>query len=101
MNKAYRISKNHLNQIIVLKIHYMGIRSCSDYVQFFINLQMGPSVSFLNFLNNEKLTLKSKLKNKEIQKEKLLEGLEIVESLILEIQSNGEDKVLEKYSELN
>ena len=79
----------------------MGIRSCSDYVQFFINLEMGPSASFLNFLNNEKLTLKNKLKNKETQKGKILEGLEIVENLISEIQSNGERKVLEKYSELN
>ena len=76
----------------------MGIRSCSDYVQFFINLEMGVNASFLTFVNNEKLTLKHKLKNKEIKKENVLAGIEILENLILEIQTNGERKVLEKYS---
>jgi hypothetical protein len=77
----------------------MGIRSISDYVQFFINLDMGPSVSFFSFVNNEKLTLKHKLKNKEIKKEYILDGLKILEELTLEIQLIGEKKVLEKYSE--
>jgi len=78
----------------------MGIRSISDYVQFFINLDMGPSVSFLSFVNNEKLTLKHKLKNNEIKKEYVLDGLKILEELTSEIQIVGEKGVLDKYSDL-
>jgi len=78
----------------------MGIRTTSDYVQFFINLDMGSSVSFLSFVNNEKLTLKHKLQNKEIKKEYILDGLKILDELTLEIQTVGEKLVLEKYSEV-
>ena len=78
----------------------MGIRTISDYVQFFINLDMGSSVSFLSFVNNEKLTLKHKLQNKEIKKEYILDGLKILEDLTLEIQTVGEKLVLEKYSDI-
>jgi hypothetical protein len=78
----------------------MGIRTISDYVQFFINLDMGSSVSFLSFVNNEKLTLKHKLQNKEIKKEYILDGLKILEDLTLEIQTVGEKSVLEKYSDI-
>lgn len=77
----------------------MGIRSISDYVQFFINLDMGKSASFLNFVNNEKMTLKHKLKNNEINKEYVLEGIKILEQLTSEIQLIGENRVLEKYSD--
>jgi hypothetical protein len=78
----------------------MGIRTISDYVQFFINLDMGSSVSFLSFVNNEKLTLKHKLQNKEIKKEYILDGLKILEDLTLEIRTVGEKSVLEKYSDI-
>ncbi len=76
----------------------MGIRKISDYVQFFINLDMGDSVSLVSFVNNEKMVLKHKLQNKEIKKEPILEGLKILEELTSEIQTNGEKLVLEKYS---
>jgi translation elongation factor EF-Ts len=76
----------------------MGIRTVSDYVQFFIDLDMGSSVSFFSFVNNEKLTLKHKLQNKEIKKEHILDGLKILDELTSEIQTIGEKLVLEKYS---
>jgi hypothetical protein len=76
----------------------MGIRTISDYVEFFINLDMGNSVSFLSFVNNEKFVLKHKLQNKEIKKEYILEGLKILDELTSEIQSTGEKMVLKKYS---
>ena len=76
----------------------MGIRSISDYVQFFINLDMGNSVSFFSFVNNEKLVLKHKSQNKEIKREIILEGIKILENLSSEMQLIGEKKVLEKYS---
>jgi len=76
----------------------MGIRTISDYVEFFINLDMGNSVSFLSFVNNEKFVLKHKLQNKEIKKESILEGLKILDDLTSEIQLTGEKMVLEKYS---
>ena len=78
----------------------MGIRTISDYVEFFINLDMGNSVSFLSFVNNEKFVLKHKLQNKEIKKESILEGLRILDELTSEIQSTGEKIVLEKYSDV-
>jgi len=78
----------------------MGIRSVSDYVQFFINLDMGNSVSFVSFVNNEKLVLKHKLQNNEIKKEFVLEGIKILEQLTSEIQLIGEKKILEKYSKI-
>ena len=78
----------------------MGIRSISDYVEFFIDLDMGSSVSFFSFVNNEKLTLRHKLKNKEIKKEYVLEGIKILEELSSEIQLVGEKNVLEKYSNI-
>ena len=78
----------------------MGIRSVSDYVQFFINLDMGNSVSFVSFVNNEKLVLKHKLQNNEIKKEFVLDGIKILEQLTSEIQLIGEKKILEKYSKI-
>jgi hypothetical protein len=78
----------------------MGIRTISDYVQFFINLDMGSDVTFFSFVNNEKLTLKHKLKNKEIKKKHILDGLKILDELTLEIQTVGEKLVLEKYSDV-
>ncbi|MDH3617487.1 MAG: hypothetical protein OES14_02590 [Nitrosopumilus sp.] len=78
----------------------MGIRSIADYVEFFINLDMGSSVSFLSFVNNEKLTLKHKLQNKEIKREHILDGLKILEELTSEIQTIGEKLVLDKYSKV-
>ncbi len=78
----------------------MGISSISDYVQFFINLDMGTSVSFLSFVNNEKLVLKHKLKNKQIKKVFILEGIKILDELTSVIQTIGEEMVLEKYSDV-
>jgi len=78
----------------------MGIKTINDYVEFFINLDMGESVSLVSFVNNEKLVLKHKLQNKEIKKESILEGIAILEQLTLEIQTVGEKKILEKYSDI-
>jgi len=96
--EKHNFKKNHLNQISEQIPVVMGIRKISDYVQFFINLDMGDSVSLVSFVNNEKMVLKHKLQNKEIKKEPILEGLKILEELISEIQTNGEKLVLEKYS---
>lgn len=92
--------QNQLNQILEKVSKFMGIRSISDYVQFFIDLDMGNSVSFVSFVNNEKLVLKHKLQNKEIKQELVLDGIKILEKLSEEIQLIGEKKVLEKYSDL-
>ena len=75
----------------------MGIRTTFDYIDFFVNLNMGKEVTLLSFVNNEKLTLKHKLQNKEIKKEYILEGLKILDELFFEIKSIGEKGVLEKY----
>ena len=75
----------------------MGIQSASEYVDFFINLNMGRNVSLLSFVNNEKLVLKQKLKNKDMEKEPIKKGIEILEKLVKEINEIGGKAVLERY----
>jgi len=75
----------------------MGIQSTTEYVDFFINLNMGEKVSLLSFVNNEKLVLKQKLEHKNLEKEPIRKGIEILEGLVKEINEIGEKAVLEKY----
>jgi len=75
----------------------MGIKSALEYVDFFINLDMGKNVSLLSFVNNEKLVLKQKLEYKNLEKEPIKKGVEILEELVREINEIGEKAVLEKY----
>lgn len=75
----------------------MGILTASDYVKFFLNLQMGDKVSLLSFINNEKRILKGKLENKNLKKKRMLEGIEILDGLTKEISQVGEREVLERY----
>lgn len=75
----------------------MGIQSRTEYVNFFIDLNMGEGTSLLNFLNNEKRILKLKLENKSIKKEPLKNGIKILEELVKEINDHGEKSVLKKY----
>ena len=75
----------------------MVISSAQEYVEFFINLNLGNEVSLLRFINNEKMTLKQKLKNKINEKEPIEKGINILEYIIKEISENGEPKVLSKY----
>ena len=75
----------------------MVINTTSQYVDFFINLNMGEKVSLLSFVNNERMVLKQKLQNKINQKEPIKKGISILEGLISEIAENGELEVLKKY----
>lgn len=75
----------------------MGIGSAEEYIDFFINLNMGENVPLISFVNNEKRVLKQKLENKNIPKEPLKKGIEILEQLSREISEMGQDKVIEKY----
>ncbi len=75
----------------------MGIESAIEYVDFFINLNMGGDVSLLSFVNNEKRVLKQNLEHKNLEKEPIKKGVEILEELVREINDIGEKAVLEKY----
>jgi len=75
----------------------MGIESAFEYVDFFINLNMGEDVSLLSFVNNEKRVLKQNLEHKNLEKEPIKKGVEILEELVREINDIGEKAVLEKY----
>jgi hypothetical protein len=75
----------------------MGIESAIEYVDFFINLNMGKDVSLLSFVNNEKRVLKQNLEHKNLEKEPIKKGVEILEELVKEINEIGEKAVLEKY----
>jgi len=75
----------------------MAINTTEEYVEFFINLNMGKKVSLLSFVNNERMVLKQKLENKINKKEPIKKGINILEGLISEITENGEIEVLEKY----
>ncbi|MCE9617167.1 MAG: hypothetical protein K8Q88_02230 [Nitrosarchaeum sp.] len=75
----------------------MGIKTTRDYVKFYINLDMQNSVSFLSFINNEKMVLKHKLENMKLDKSPILNGIRILEELVDEIKKSGEKVILEKY----
>ncbi len=75
----------------------MAIKTTTEYVDFFINLNMGEKVSLLSFVNNERMVLKQKLQNKIIEKEPIKKGITILEGLIKEIANDGELTVLKKY----
>jgi len=75
----------------------MAIKTTTEYVDFFINLNMGEKVSLLSFVNNERMVLKQKLQNKIIEKEPIKKGITILEGLIKEIADDGELTVLKKY----
>jgi len=75
----------------------MGIQSTIEYVDFFTNLNMGENVSLLSFVNNEKIVLKQKLEYKNLEKNPIKKGIEILEGLVKEINEIGEKAVLEKY----
>ncbi|MCV0399010.1 MAG: hypothetical protein K5785_03320 [Nitrosarchaeum sp.] len=74
----------------------MGIRTGTDYVRFYLNLEM-KDVSLISFVNNEKMVLKSKMENKNLNKSRLQEGIAILEQLSQEISQIGEKGVLERY----
>ena len=75
----------------------MAIDTTEEYVDFFINLNMGEKVSLLSFVNNERMVLKQKLNNKINEKEPIKNGISILEGLISEINGNGETEVLKQY----
>jgi len=75
----------------------VGIKSPSEYVDFFVNLNMGGNVSLLSFINNEKNILKKNLELKNINKEPIKKGIEILELLVAEINKIGDKAVIEKY----
>ena len=75
----------------------MAIKSTIEYVDFFINLSMGENVSLLSFVNNERMVLKGKLEHKNLEKEPIKKGIEILDQLITEINKIGEKSVLDKY----
>ncbi len=88
-----------LNQILEIHIRDMGIKTTRDYVKFYINLDMENSVSFLSFINNEKMVLKHKLENVKLDKSPILNGIRILEELVDEIKTSGEKAILERYRE--
>ena len=75
----------------------MVIKTTEEYVDFFINLNMGEEVTLLSFVNNERMVLKQKLQNKINEKEPIKKGIVILEGLIKEIGENTQITILDKY----
>ena len=75
----------------------MAIKSIEEYIDFFINLNMGENVPLMNFVNNERMVLKQKLEYKNLEKEPIKKGIRILEGLVTEINNIGEKAVIEKY----
>jgi hypothetical protein len=75
----------------------MAIKTTEEYIDFFINLNMGENVPLLSFVNNERMVLKQKLEYKNLEKEPIKKGIEILEKLVTEISEMGEKTVIEKY----
>ena len=76
----------------------MGIRTVSDYVKFYVGLGMQDSISLSSFAYNEKLVLKNKPATGKLTKELILQSLVLLDDLLHEIQSIGEQAVIEKYT---
>ena len=76
----------------------MGIRTVSEYVQFYMGLNMQNSISLSSFVYNEKLVMTNKLENSSLKKEQIIQGLKILDELLTEIRSVGERTVIEKYT---
>jgi len=76
----------------------MGIRTVSDYVKFYVNLNMQDSISLSNFAYNEKLVLKNKTASGKLTKELISQSLVLLDDLLTEIRDIGEQAVLEKYT---
>lgn len=79
----------------------MVIKSTEEYVDFFVNLNMGEDVPLLSFVNNERMVLKGKLEHKEIEKAPIINGIKILEGLVIEISESGQEAVLKKYQNKN
>jgi len=75
----------------------MAIKSTEEYIDFFVNLNMGENVPLLSFVNNERMVLKQKLEYKNLEKEPIKKGIEILEKLVTEIREMGEKAVIAKY----
>ena len=76
----------------------MGIKTVSEYVQFYVGLNMQNSISLSSFVYNEKLVMTNKLESSSIKKEQIIQGLKILDELLTEIRSIGEPAVIEKYT---
>ena len=79
----------------------MVINSTEEYIDFFVNLNMGENVPLLSFVNNERMVLKGKLEHKEIEKAPIMNGIKILEGLVIEISESGQEAVLKKYQNKN
>ena len=75
----------------------MGIKTESDYVKFYLGLDMGNDINLTSFVNNEKRILKAKLENKNLNKVRIQEGITVLDQLLEEISKSGEQEVLTKY----
>ena len=75
----------------------MAITTTAEYVNFFIDLNMGKDVSLLSFVNNERMVLKQKLGHKNLDKEQIKKGINILEGLIKDIDGIGESQILKRY----
>ena len=79
----------------------MGIRTVSQYVKFYLDLNMQDSISLSSFVYNEKLVLKNKLENNSLVKEPILQALKLLDELLNEIHNGGELAVIQKYGKAN
>lgn len=76
----------------------MGIRTVSEYVQFYVGLNMQKSISLSSFVYNEKLVMTNKLENSSLKKDQIIQGLKILDEILAEIRSVGERAVIEKHA---
>ncbi|MDH2907155.1 MAG: hypothetical protein PXX83_03560 [Candidatus Nitrosotalea sp.] len=76
----------------------MGIRTVSDYVKFYVGLNMQDSISLSSFAYNEKLVLKNKVETGKLKHTLILQSLGLLEELLGEIRNIGEQAVIEKYT---
>ncbi len=61
----------------------MGIRTVSDYVKFYVGLNMQDSISLSSFAYNEKLVLNNKTATGKLTKELILQSLRLLDELLV------------------
>lgn len=74
----------------------MSLQSAEQYVDFFLGLDMGD-VRLLDFVNNERMALKQRLRYKDVDRKAVDCAIGVLERLAREVRDDGEEAVIARY----
>ncbi|RNJ75190.1 MAG: hypothetical protein EB828_05560 [Nitrosopumilus sp. D6] len=73
------------------------LQSARQYVDFFLGLDMGD-VRLLDFIHNERMALKQRLKYKDVDHKAIDCAISVLETLAKEIKNDGENIVIARHA---